>query len=68
MVIILQIVYTLCACVQGALKQGQKGEHSKHNDKNFLRKSKNVSLVMLAPRFVFLTAAFSFPLQHAKNF
>ena len=39
MVIILQIVYILYAYVQGALKQGQNDEHSKHNDKlNFLQK------------------------------
>ena len=35
MVIILQIVYSLYAYVQGALKQGKKDEHSKHNDRLF---------------------------------
>ena len=49
MVIILQIVYSLYAYVQGALKQGKKYEHSKHNDSLiFFYKSKHVSLVMLA--------------------
>ena len=33
MAIILQIVYSLYAYVQGALKQGKKDEHSKHNDR-----------------------------------
>ena len=48
MVIILQIVYILYAYVQGALKQGKKDEHSKHNDRLFFYKNKHVSLVMLA--------------------
>ena len=41
MVIIVQIVFCLYACVQGALKQGQKDEK-----KNLQRQ--NVSIVMLA--------------------
>jgi len=40
MAIILQIVYSLYACVQGALKQGQKGEHSKHNERKIFTKAK----------------------------
>ena len=50
MVIILQIVYSLYAYLQGALKQGKKDEHSKHDDRLFFFfcKSKHVSLVMIA--------------------
>ena len=67
MVIILQIVYILYAYVQGALKQGKKDEHSKHNDRKFLQKQ-TCLLSYACCRFVFLSAAFSFPLRHAKNF
>lgn len=69
MVIILQIVYSLYAYVQGALKQGKKDEHSKHNDRlNFLQKQ-TCFLSYACCRFVFLiTAAFSSNFQHTKNF
>ena len=69
MVIILQIVYSLYAYVQGALKQGKKDEHSKHNDRLFFLQEQTCLLSYACCRFVFLiTAAFSFPFQHAKNF
>ena len=69
MVIILQIVYSLYAYVQGGLKQGKKDEHSKHNDRlNFLQKQ-TCFLGYACCRFVFLiTVAFSFPFQHVKSF
>ena len=71
MVIILQIVYSLYAYVQGALKQGKKDEHSKHNDRLFFffARANMFPYSYACCRFVFLiTAAFSFPFQHAKNF
>ena len=69
MVIILQIVYSLYSYVQGALKQGKKDEHSKHNDRLFFLQEQTCFFSYAGCRFVFLvTAAFSFPYQHAKNF
>ena len=68
-VIVLQIVYSLYAYVQGALKQGKKDEHSKHNDRLIFLQEQTCFLSYACCRFVFLiTADFSFPFQQAKNF
>ena len=67
MVIILQIVFCLHACVQKELKQGQKVNIPNTNDRKCLQRQKYFHSYACC-RFVFPTAAFSFPLQHAKNF